>query len=73
MEKATFIEFTVALANEQTRKYVADAMADAIVEARGRLRYLSEREDSRATDMDYAVHILEYIHSCVAERRTLDG
>lgn len=67
------IEITVAFANEQVRKFVANAMADVTVEARGRLQYLSECQDSRAKDMEYALHVLEHISSCVAELQTLDG
>lgn len=73
MENNLFIEFTVAFANEKVQQHVVNAMADATVEARGRLRYLSECEDNRAKDMEYAVRVLEHITSCVAELRTLDG
>jgi len=73
MNIKNYIEITVALSNNNVRKYVEGAMADAIVEARGRLRYLSECEDSRAEDMQAALNVLTYIHSCFAELQTLDG
>lgn len=73
MKNENIIEITVVFANDNVRKYVAGAMTDATVEARGRFKYLSECEDDRAKDMEYAVHVLEYISSCVAELRTLDG
>jgi len=73
MNDKNIIDITVAFANEQTRMFVVNAMADATVEARGRLQYLSECQDSRAKDMKYALHVLEHISSCVAELRALDG
>jgi hypothetical protein len=73
MNDNNIIDITVVFANEQTRTLVANAMADATVEARGRLQYLSERQDSRAKDMKYALRVLEHISSCVAELQTLDG
>lgn len=73
MDNANIIDITVAFANDNVREYVANAMADATVEARGRLQYLSECEDSRAQDMEYTVRVLDHIAACVAELRTLDG
>lgn len=72
------IEITVAfvIGNKEIAKHLANAMADAVVEARGRAKYLSERQDNRAYDMHAAVEILEAIASHVsdaAELRTLDG
>lgn len=73
MKDNNIIEITVVFANDNARKYVASAMADATVEAIGRLRYLREAEDSRAEDMEKAVAVLQFLSSYVAEHRTLDG
>lgn len=71
--KTSKVEITVVFSNDNVLRHVENAMADATVEARGRLESLPSASKSRAKDMEEAVRLLQHMHSCVAELLTLDG